>query len=268
MDSLEITIATITTSDPSPITTSDPSPIVASISATSDPSPSATSASTTSVSDPSVNCVQIVDPAIITYGPCTTNQSRSQVNYSYNPALQSDYAITAPATQNLRTCTYDITPLPQASYSQSTQYPPCYYFPLVRYVTSMQQPYIAKSVCRVDCQIKWCKNAHPNTAGSTVAHPKWCLEGDMYVCQKIMCPFNHFKTRKNYLSYRAKVDNPPDNPYDTMPADPVESPSDILSETKQKPARKPKRKNRRKTRPANPPANLSVDPPANLSVDQ
>lgn len=62
---------------------------------------------------------------------------------------------------------------------------------------------IAKRRCVATCCDPYCAGAHPNNAGSIISHPKWCLEGTVTNCRKPACPFNHFRTMREFVNYRA-----------------------------------------------------------------
>jgi hypothetical protein len=59
-------------------------------------------------------------------------------------------------------------------------------------------------VCTADCDKTYCGNAHPNAAGSIVMHPKWCLRGAIADCELNHCPFNHWRTDEQFVTYRAR----------------------------------------------------------------
>ncbi len=61
---------------------------------------------------------------------------------------------------------------------------------------------LQKGVCKANCKNGSCDCAHPNAAGSTVIHPKWCLEGTVKSCKKETCVFNHIKTLRQFVHYR------------------------------------------------------------------
>ncbi len=67
---------------------------------------------------------------------------------------------------------------------------------------------ITKRVCLggCDCDEDYCEDAHPNALGSKVLHPKWCLQGAVLDCNNMQCPFNHFKTFRQFKSYRDRAD--------------------------------------------------------------
>jgi hypothetical protein len=63
---------------------------------------------------------------------------------------------------------------------------------------------LRKRICKHDCAKLTCSRAHPNSAGSTVRHPKWCLRGWIATCNDRSCAFNHFRDEETFVNYRIK----------------------------------------------------------------
>lgn len=63
---------------------------------------------------------------------------------------------------------------------------------------------LRKQVCSAGstCANLNCSQSHPNSSGSVVKHPKWCVSGWIDSCTKATCPFNHFLTEAYFVKYR------------------------------------------------------------------
>lgn len=70
------------------------------------------------------------------------------------------------------------------------------------YVVSMIG--LKKKTCTWMCADDECNRAHPNSSGSVVLHPKYCLRGSIYICELGGCPFNHFRTEEQFVRYRSR----------------------------------------------------------------
>jgi len=63
---------------------------------------------------------------------------------------------------------------------------------------------LKKRICTHECCKQTCSRAHPNSAGSTVRHPKWCVRGWIFTCTDRSCAFNHFRAEEDFVNYRIK----------------------------------------------------------------